>query len=164
MARNCGFTFTAHQIGRDRIAACAFSPSGRIILPDITIWNVNGGHHEIKHKAPTAKHKFGLEAYRFESLQTFARISGSPVYYTIHNWKNGLGRNSRFNRLQDWVTCDVTDLAANRSRPERDKSWVNGQIATVDILYWPVCCFRPLSSLWGVYNSTSWNDEGAAWQ
>jgi hypothetical protein len=156
LARQYGHVYTPHQFGKDRIAACAFTSSRPIILPDITIWSGDGAHHEIKHKDPAKHYRFGLEVYRLESLLAFAKITGEPVYYTIHNWR-AMGRNHKYNRLCDWVTCNVHRLNEERSKPELGPSWVNGKVMEVDILYWPLYLFKPLANLWQIADST--NDD-----
>lgn len=148
MALEYGHVFTPHQIGRGRIAACAYSPSGHIILPDITIWSGPGQHHEIKHKNPAKGRRFGLESYRLDSLLVFEQITGEAVYYTIHNWELAGGTDATENRIEDWVTCDASFLQANRGKPELGNSWVNGEKKAVPILYWPVAYFRALAALW----------------
>jgi len=147
MAKHYGHVFTPHQWGRGRIAAFAYSASGRIILPDITIWSGAGQHHEVKHKNPTPYRMFGLESYRFDSLVTFADTTAEPVYYTIHNWEV-IGRDSKENRPVDWQFCEIKTLRDTPYKEAWGRSWVNGAEKRVPILYWPVTYFVPLTQLW----------------
>jgi hypothetical protein len=148
MAKALGHVYTPHQLGLGRIAACAHTATGRIVLPDITIWSGPGQHHEVKHKNPARTRCFGLEAYRFNSLLAFANITAEPVYYTIHNWELAGGRDVRTNRIDHWVTCDTDTLYSNRGAAGWGDSWVGGEKRKVQILYWPVAYFRPLLTLW----------------
>lgn len=151
MAVDYGHTFTPHQFGKGRIAASAWNASGHVVLPDITIWSGPGEHHEVKHKAPTSGGCFGLEAYRLDSLLSFAAITLEPVYYTIHDWKLAGARDGRQvveNQIEHWVVCNVAVLQRHRGQSEWGDSWVNGQKSRVPILYWPTALFKPLVTLW----------------
>lgn len=158
LAGSHGKVFTPHQIGHPRGSALAYGPGGhkgwdRYLLPDVTVWTAPGEHHEIKHKSPTRDGCYGLERYRLDALVKWANITGQNVYYTIHDWQKAGARSSRDpvpNRIEDWCTADVKDLARRITKSQRGSSWVDG-IKKNDVLicYWAARPhFRPLVELW----------------
>jgi hypothetical protein len=159
LARDYGKSFTPQQIGRSE-AAPWFAPSGtpsmnRYLLPDVTIWTAPGEHHEIKHKEPTPSGDVGLEVYRYEALLAFRFETAQPVLYTIHNWRHAGASTSRDampNRVEDWFTVDIEDLAAYVARRQPEPcpfpTYVNGQWERRPGYYWPVTLWSPLASWW----------------
>jgi hypothetical protein len=153
LASNIGLMFTPLQIGRSSSAA-AFYFDGKwktLTLPDITIWTAPGQHHEIKHKRHTKNRMYGLEVYRFNALTRFGKETNQRIYYTIHDWTNApCGRNGTTNRIEDWVSADISVLNAaivdgyihpNNKYP----SFVNGKKEeNVPQYFWPIKLFEPL--------------------
>jgi hypothetical protein len=157
MAAQHGRMLTRHQF-HAKCAAAAFYLNAhgrqcRIILPDVTLWSAPGEHHEIKHKEPTPRGFFGLEGYRIDSLLWFARASGQPVYYTIHNHYLNGGREDRSNHIEHWITQDVLSLS-EEPRDEmhfyklNDVTYINGIRSLAKIGYWHQSLFVPLGRLW----------------
>lgn len=159
IAANYGQTFTAHQIGRSDSARAWRKTGGKfdgIILPDITLWSSDGGHHEIKHKDPSRSGHFGLEEYRFRSLQKFKEITGDDVYYTIHDYsmqpdetRHGRKYNPS-NHIDHWLTCEVETLEDHIDRFDLfGTSYVGGKKRDcIPILYWKKETFLPLYTCW----------------
>ena len=145
-----GKAVTRHQVNRTGAAVAYSRISGRhYTLPDVTVWSAPGEHHEIKHKNPTSRGKFGLEVYRFDALVWFANETGQPVYYTIHDWEHAGGKYEEANRPRDWFMVDVRVLAAAPKATFAGSSWVNGVATTVPIHYWAKELWAPLRDVWG---------------
>lgn len=153
-----GRSLTPQQIGRGE-AAVWYRPSGyeshQLLLPDISIWTAPGEHHEIKHKNPTVHNTYGLEAYRFEALVTFAQETQQPVLYTVHDWQLAGAKNSREsmpNRLADWRIANVLVLKASvdsgQALQARMGTWLRGQWKQVPGFYWPASLWIPLEGWW----------------
>lgn len=154
-----GKVLTPHQLVAHKGAAVAYGPSGERIstylLPDITVWSNGGEHHEVKHKNPTRRGRYGLEVYRFKKLLTWARVvAPTPVFYTIHDWQRAgasSGRDEMENRVEDWVTVNVLHLPENGdSRQGNGSSYIGGtfRAGDVSILYWDVGRFSSLAQMW----------------
>ena len=151
MAAKNGKVFSFMQIGRNESAQFYSFPGGHwrhYTLPDIAIWTSPGEHHEIKHKAPTARGRFGLEVYRFAALMEFAGITGQSVMYTIHNHALSGGPSVRENSIAHWVTANVTDLDGHWTGEYPGSSWVNGTKKEVPIYYWDAAMWQPLQAFW----------------
>lgn len=146
-----GLTVTAHQIGRSESASAWYSEDGKkrhVILPDVVVWSFPGQHHEIKHKNPTRRGEFGLEAYRFDSLRWFQKTTKQPVFYSIHNHDFSGGRDGTENRLEHWVTASISMLDGVWAREdENGYSYCNGQKIKTKILYWETNLFVPLAGV-----------------
>ncbi len=144
MARR-GKAFTAMQIGR-KTSAQWHRPQGRKLLhfclPDVTIWTSPMEHHEIKHKTATHHGQYGLEKYRFEALLDFARETGQPVKYTIHDHHGK--RHKKEGVLADWITVDVMQLLDAEDGVYDGNSWVNSRKRRVPIMYWNATLWEPL--------------------
>lgn len=144
-----GLTVTAHQIGRQQSASAWYFEGDQkrhVILPDVVVWSFPGQHHEIKHKNPTKRGEFGLEAYRFDSLRWFQKTTKQPVFYSIHNHDFSGGRDGTDNRLEHWVTASVSILDGAWAREdENGHSYCNGQKIQTKILYWGTDLFIPLA-------------------
>jgi hypothetical protein len=148
LALQHGLTVTAHQIGRKESASAWCFENGQkrhVILPDVVVWSCPGQHHEIKHKNPTRRGEFGLEAYRFDSLRWFQKTTKQPVFYTIHNHDQAGGRDGKENLLEHWVTASVSILDGTWTREdEHGTSYCNGRATKTKILYWETDLFAPL--------------------
>lgn len=137
MMADIGKVFTPMQIGRDKSASAWGKQNGKWnhwTLPDVTIWTAPGEHHEIKHKNPDKKGRFGLEHYRLAALLAFAEETQQSVFYTIHN-HNG-DRVSKVNRHEDWFTCCVKRMASATKTDGKATSYVNGVPTEVPCWYW----------------------------
>ena len=152
-----GFVFTPMQIGKESSAQFFSNHDGwkHYTLPDITIWTFPGQHHEIKHKNPTPAGAFGLppmyglEAYRYHALATFATVTQQDVLYTIHNHDLSGGRNGMLNDLSHWFTLEIDALDVPDYVQRNGKTWVNGQRQeNVKILYWHADKWMPLQAYW----------------
>lgn len=155
MAYERGKLFTPHQWKRENSAVAFIKPSGiskiyTLTLPDATVWNFPGEHHEIKHKNPTKTGSYGLELYRYKALYDFRAITGQPVYYTIHNHDLSGGRNSTENNIKHWVCAKIgDDINAENAFHAQGKSYISGQEKSgIIILYWRVDLFYPLEKIW----------------
>lgn len=164
LAARRGRSFTRHQFQKSS-AANAYRLEGQkyhsVLLPDITVWSAPGEHHEIKHKAPTRDGYFGLERYRLDALVWFARETKQSVYYTIHDHSLAGGRDVAINRIEDWKTRNVIELAWSIEKEIDGPSYCNsGRIITA-ICYWPDAAFIPLEDQWDVYEAlASLGDDG----
>jgi len=155
MASEYGKSFTPMQLGRET-SITAFAKNGgrwnRYTLPDVVIWTAPGEHHEIKHKNPLGNRtngpSYGLEVYRFDALLWFARETGQNVMYTIHNHDKAGGREVKENDITHWETANILRLNNKWHTCRRGPSWVNGQKKEVDIYYWSVSLWTPLSMFW----------------
>lgn len=149
LALRHGLTVTAHQIGRKSSASAWHFENGEkrhVILPDVVVWSFPGQHHEIKHKNPTRRGEFGLEAYRFDSLRWFQKTTKQPVFYTIHNHDLSGGREGQENQLDHWVTASVSILDGTWTREDDNgSSYCDGQTIKTKILYWETDLFIPLA-------------------
>lgn len=149
LALRHGLTVTAHQIGRKQSASAWYFENNQkrhVILPDVVVWSFPGQHHEIKHKNPTRRGEFGLEAYRFDSLRWFQNTTKQPVFYSIHNHDYSGGRLGSENRLEHWITASVSILDGTWTREdENGDSWCNGKVIKTKILYWETDLFAPLA-------------------
>jgi hypothetical protein len=155
-----GRIISPHQLrGMAGEAAVALGPDSRWLLPDMTLWDAGGEHHEIKHKNPMAPNKwrdfpaYGLERYRLEHLWRFARVvAPTRVYYTIHDWSLAgaeSGDDDVPNDIAHWVTADVLDLAVRVDDTLTVRSWVNGKMEPhVRTLAWNTTRFHGLKELW----------------
>ena len=156
--------FTPMQIGRQG-SAQAFGLVGggwdKYTLPDVTIWTYPGQHHEIKHKDPTRNGWFGLETYRLRSLLAFASQTQQDVMYTIHNHALNGGRDNLDNHISHWLTVRITDLeGAWVHKQSNGTSWVNGnKEAGIEILYWPVELWEPLTGYWATWVTKALDKE-----
>lgn len=151
LAAKHGLMFTPMQIGRTSSAVAYTGPTYRALtLPDITVWNHPGQHHEIKHKEPTPRGWFGLEVYRFNALMEFAATTQQSVLYTIHNHALSGGRQSETNDITHWFTADVKWLEGQESHLQTDgTSWISGVKHTgIPILYWDIDKWMPLLDYW----------------
>lgn len=152
MAAAFGFVFTPMQIGHGS-AICAFGKNDqqweRFLLPDVTVWTYPGQHHEIKHKAPTSRGTFGLEAYRFHALLDFSQETQQDVMYTIHNHNLSGGRASALNDIAHWSTAKISELDKTWIFSGCFPSWING-IREDKILqyFWPISLWMPLTEYW----------------
>ncbi len=153
-----GRLVTPHQLKKEGAAiACRMNGKTihRMLLPDITVWNAPGQHHEIKHKNKTKPRRdgyrcYGLEEYRLDALIEFGQITEQPIYYTIHDWELAGAENSKENtenRLADWLTINISELVELDFDSEWGPSWVNGEKRIVKILYWPGVIFHELEGL-----------------
>lgn len=158
IAAKYGKIFTTNQIGREKSATALYrDKSGkwiRLILPDISIWNEPGEHHEIKHKSPAGNGCFGLEDYRFQSLVSLYEKSGQRVCYTIHRHDWAGGKLETVNKVSHWVTVPVGILLqATRdgtAKKGKFKSWVSSEPQeNTDGWYWPANLWQPLERFWG---------------
>jgi len=158
MAATAGMSFTPMQIGRTK-SAQAFIRAGQrwncYTLPDVTVWTFPGQHHEIKHKSPTSWHTFGLEIYRFNALQWFAKETRQDVLYTIHNHALSGGRDGKDNDITHWFTANILELDGRWSSRSHVNSWVNGEKKRVPIYYWPVGSWHPLAEYWRATRHTA---------
>ncbi len=149
LALRHGLTVTAHQIGRKQSASAWYFENDQkrhVILPDVVVWSFPGQHHEIKHKNPTRRGEFGLEAYRFDSLRWFQNTTKQPVFYSIHNHDRSGGRHGSENHLEHWITASVSILDRTWTREdENGDSYCNGKTIKTKILYWETDLFVPLS-------------------
>lgn len=151
MAAEYGKVFSFQQIGRSGSALFYLKINGRWrkhTLPDVVIWSSPGEHHEIKHKAPTANGRFGLEVYRFDALMEFATVTNQSVMYTIHNHALAGGRDIVTNNIAHWITADVRDLDGQWNGQYPGYSWVNGQKTETEIYYWDQDLWQSLESFW----------------
>jgi hypothetical protein len=159
LAMERGWAVTAHQIGKRGGAASAVTlsstegkPYDQLLLPDITVWDTDSQHHEIKHKNPTRRGEYGLEEYRLELLVDFAVRTKQMVMYTIHDWELAGARGSRENmpnKIEHWRTVDLLALAKLPSRIDpRGISYCDGRKTETTIWYWPVEYWVPLSHYW----------------
>lgn len=154
-----GLMFTPHQLATTEKSAVAYSRErGQLkpwLLPDVTIWSAPGEHHEIKHKNPTRHGCYGLEDYRLAALLRFARETRQSVLYTIHDWQAAGAANGGEripNRLDDWVTADVTELAKRPYKEGRGtSSYIAGLLQPATIYYWKVSDFMPLGAWWWTF-------------
>lgn len=151
MAATEGMSFTPMQIGRIK-SAQAFIQAGQrwncYTLPDVTVWTAPGQHHEIKHKSPTSWSTFGLEVYRFNALQWFAKETQQDVLYTIHNHALSGGRDGKGNDITHWLTASIVELGGRWLSRSLVNSWVAGEKRRVPIYYWPVGLWQPLVEYW----------------
>ncbi len=149
LAGACGYLILPQQIGRTGAARVFYRDAEtwqERILPDITLWSPKGcEHHEIKHKSPTRHGLYGLEKYRFDDLLWFSRKSKEPVFFTIHNHALSGGRDGRINSIAHWVTARVDDLNERWTMRSISPTWMNGERATSEVLYWPQWLFQPLA-------------------
>lgn len=155
-----GRIISPHQLrGMAGEAAVALGPKSRWLLPDMTLWDAGGEHHEIKHKNPMSPNRrrnfpaYGLERYRLEHLWRFARVvAPTRVYYTIHDWSLAgaqTGDDDTPNDIAHWVTADVLDLAVNVDAEFPVRSLINGRMESgVRALAWNTARFRALTELW----------------
>lgn len=158
-AKKYGKSFTAHQIGRNKSASAFRYLNGTyhpLMLPDITLWSAPGEHHEIKHKKAAKNGCYGLEAYRLQALKWFADETRQSVLYTIHDWEI-LGRDSKVNREEDWLTADINTLwlatLDGTAKKSTTTSWRAGKaINNVPNWYWPKDLWCPLEVFWGDEN------------
>lgn len=151
MAAQHGKVFSFLQIGRNGSALFYLKIGGhwrKHTLPDVVIWSSPGEHHEIKHKAPTARGRFGLEVYRFNALMEFAETTQQRVMYTIHNHALAGGSDAKENNIAHWVTANVTELDGQWSSQYPGYSWINGQKVETEIYYWDQELWQPLESFW----------------
>lgn len=155
MAGDYGKSFTPMQLKRDTsVVAHIKNGNGwkNYTLPDVTIWTAPGEHHEIKHKNPfddwTNGPSYGLEVYRFNALLWFAKETGQNVMYTIHNHNKAGGRDVKENNIEHWETANVLYLNNKWHTCRAGSSWVNGQRKEVDIYYWAITLWTPLSVFW----------------
>ena len=146
LAARAGRTVYLHQVDRSKAARAYRLRNGRwksLIAPDVSLLDSPAEHHEVKHKTVTTQGCFGLEEYRFESLLELARETQEGVFLTVHD-HHGY-RDCLDNKIEDWVTANILDLARHRTRPTPGRSYVDGKIETVKIYYWPVALFIPLA-------------------
>lgn len=153
MAGDYGKSFTPMQLDRAS-SIVAHTKVKNYTLPDVIIWTAPGEHHEIKHKNPfddwTNGPSYGLEVYRFDALLWFAKETGQNVMYTIHNHDKAGGRDAKENNIEHWETANVLRLNNKWHTCRTGFSWVNGQKKEVDIYYWSVSLWTPLSTFWNL--------------
>lgn len=140
----CGVEAVGHQLGCS--SAALF---GELIAPDVSIRLSPPEYHEIKHKDPH-RGTYGLEEYRLRDLLRLSELLDGEIFYTIHDHTE-LGRDSLRNRLRDWRTVSVRDLApeaANWVSYREVPSWRSGAMTRVPAYFWPVDLWRPLSRHW----------------
>lgn len=110
--------------------------------------------HELKHKRPSRRHLFGLEAYRLDALLRLAKHVGDAVLYTIHNWEAAGARSAGEtvpNRIEDWVTIDVLELPDTISESvEKESTYYAGSKAKALIHYWDADAWDALSLRWEI--------------
>lgn len=160
LAGRFGKAYTPHQIGRTKSAQAAKREGGGAgkyflkTMPDVTVWNSPGEHHEIKHKDATSSGMFGLERYRLEALLWFAGETGQRVFYTIHDYGRQPDEARRHRKtnmrsvLEHWRTCEVMTLSQNIQLTGIGTSYVGGVPKSVDIHYWHESLFAPLTGIW----------------
>lgn len=171
-----GREFIAFQLGRDTGAAVSWRknidapcyhvkrgqpnqrpcPDGtcyaKQLMPDTQVLNQGGEYHEIKHKKPDKRERFGLEDYRLTELVRLVKTTGQTGVFTIHN--HGVspgGKYGTVNRIEDWVYADVRKLAASwTAHNNYHPSLVDGELQqNVWQRFWNVQeYFRPLAELW----------------
>jgi hypothetical protein len=138
------------------------------LMPDVQVLSGPGEHHEIKHKAPYQMRgwapSYGLEVYRFEALVQFADEVKDPVLYTIHDWQmagaSASGEDMP-NRLEDWVTVGILELA-ERNKRHRPKifwcgSYRNGTYRPHEPTYfWPASVWTPIDVFWKHHQPGLW--------
>ena len=148
MAYNYGKCFTPHQWDKNS-SAMAFSNLNKYTLPDVTIWSCPGEHHEIKHKNPNKHNSIGLELYRYNALYEFKNITHQTVFYTIHNHDLSGGRYGKVNSINHWLCGSIGDIInLSNAKKFKGKTWLNGEAAIVDILYWDIELFCKLREIW----------------
>ncbi len=152
MAASMGKCFTPHQWHNTVAAVALQKVQGRwnkYTLPDITIWEAPGEHHEIKHKNPTYHGEYGLEVYRFEALLNFALVTRQRILYTIHDHDLAGGKEVKDNHLCHWRTAIIcVDIGYHNADERPGYSWVKGEKKEVQILYWKTREFYELAALW----------------
>jgi hypothetical protein len=155
LAFSYGLTLTPNQLPRSSGAASWYRKGSagisRFLLPDVAVWSAPGEHHEVKHKDPTRFGCYGLELYRLEALVAFAEEVQQAVLYTIHDWRLAGAATSADempNRIEDWRTVDVRELAAAGAPATPMPTYLNGDPATVPGAYWPIDLWIPLADWW----------------
>lgn len=139
-----GVEAVAHQLGCS--SAALF---GEYIAPDVSLRTSPPEYHEIKHKDPH-RGTYGLEEYRLRDLLRLSNLLDGEIFYTVHDHSE-LGRDSLRNRLRDWRTVRVRDLAPEEGNWVSYReiwSWRSGSPARVPAYFWPVDLWRPLSRHW----------------
>lgn len=157
LAAKTGRWFSPLQIGREESAQAYGLRNGQWnqwTLPDVTVWTCPGEHHEIKHKKPTKRGSFGLEAYRLDSLVWFANETQQSVLYTIHNHGLNGGRLVQENKWEHWFTVNVLDLVGCQCFKGPGTSYVNGQPKKVLMYYWKADLWMPLADYWKIQTET----------
>jgi hypothetical protein len=161
LAARAGRTMTAHQLGRDGMAASWAARDGgswRVaLLPDVTLWTAPGEHHEIKHKDATRDGRYGLEAYRLEALVRFRLETSQHVFLTIHDWRLAGAAHPAApmpNAIEHWRIVEVLELVGyverRRLAPRAMPTYVAGRPAVRPGYYWPTALWRPLAWWWRV--------------
>lgn len=123
-------------------------PNGaRIILADVLLLEKDGENYycEVKHKSPTRFHCYGLEEYRFGSLQRLQEYVKAKVLYVIHDHSLNGGRDNPYNDINHWRVADIPLLTHSPHTCSPGPSLIDGQRKTgVPIYYWVITLWSPL--------------------